>query len=55
MDAAHQLELPDAGYVFHRLADLGLPMPRLSKEFTRQQLKQARNALDDCLLDTSAR
>ncbi|MES2077151.1 MAG: hypothetical protein V4462_16180 [Pseudomonadota bacterium] len=55
MDAARRLELPDAGYVFHRLADLGLPMPRLSKEFTRQQLEQAGNALDECLLDASAR
>ncbi|WGG53140.1 hypothetical protein [Rugamonas sp. DEMB1] len=51
LEAARQLELPDAGYVFQRLAALGLPLPRLSEEFTRQQLEQARNALDGCLIE----
>ncbi|PHV05816.1 hypothetical protein CSQ96_19090 [Janthinobacterium sp. BJB412] len=51
MEAARQLELPDAGYVFQRLAAMGLPLPRLSEEFTRQQLEQARNALDGCLVE----
>ena len=48
--AARQLELPDAGYVLQRLAALGLPLPRLPKEFVAQQLVQARSALDDCLV-----
>ena len=48
--AARQLELPDAGYVLQRLAALGLPLPRLPKEFVAQQLAQARSALDDCLV-----
>jgi hypothetical protein len=51
MEAARLLELPDAGYVFQRLAAMGLPLPRLSEEFTRQQLEQARNALDGCLVE----
>lgn len=50
MDAAQQLDLPDAGYVFHRLAALGLPLPRLPQDVVAQQLTQARTALDDCLL-----
>lgn len=51
MEAARQLELADAGYVFHMLADKGLPLPRLPDDFVKIQLQEARNALDDCLLD----
>jgi hypothetical protein len=51
MDAARQLELPDAGYVFHRLAEKGLPLPRLSEDFVRGQLDGARSALDECLAE----
>lgn len=51
MEAARRLELPDAGYVFHRLAEKGLPLPRLPEDFVRKQLSDARHALDDCLVE----
>lgn len=51
MEAARQLDLPDAGYVFHLLADKGLPLPRLPDDFVKRQLHEARGALDDCLLE----
>lgn len=53
MEAARQLELPDAGYVFHLLADKGLPLPRLPEDFVQTQIDDARSALDACLLDTA--
>src|SRR5438067_2385128 len=45
MEAARQLELPDAGYVFHRLAEKGLALPRLPDDFVERQLNEARSAL----------
>lgn len=51
MEAARQLELPDAGYVFHLLMNKGLPLPRLPEDFVKRQLNEARSALDDCLLE----
>lgn len=51
MEAARKLELQDAGYVFHRLAEKGIPLPRLPDDFVKGQLDEARAALDDCLLD----
>lgn len=50
MEGARQLELQDAGYLLHRLADAGLPLPRLSEEVVSRQLAQAKNALDACLV-----
>lgn len=49
-EAARQLELPDTGYVFHRLAEKGLPLPRLPQTLVAEQLNQARAALDECLI-----
>ncbi len=49
-EAARRLELPDAGYVLQRLADTGLPLPRLPEELVLGQLGAARAALDDCLV-----
>ena len=49
-EAARQLNLPDAGYVFHRLAEIGLPLPQVPKELVDAQLKNARAALDECLI-----
>lgn len=49
-EAARQLELPDAGYVLHRLAEKGLPLPKLPESFVRDQLSSARAALDECLI-----
>lgn len=53
-EGARQLGLPDAGYVFHRLAEAGLPLPRLPKEFVTEQLNVARAALDECLVHPEA-
>nr|WP_314624854.1 hypothetical protein [uncultured Noviherbaspirillum sp.] len=51
MEGARQLELQDAGHLFLRLEDAGLPLPRLSKEEVNRQLAEARNALDACLIE----
>ncbi len=51
MEAARQLALPDAGFVFHRLAAAGLPLPRLSAAEVKRQLVQAQDALDGCLIE----
>lgn len=53
-EATRQLQLPDAGYVLHRLAEKGLPLPKLPKQFVRAQLDQARTALDECLVQPAA-
>ncbi|MET3106056.1 hypothetical protein AAKU67_000533 [Oxalobacteraceae bacterium GrIS 2.11] len=50
-EAARILELPDAGYVFHLMAEKKLPLPRLPKQFISSQLDAVRGALDDCLLN----
>lgn len=51
MDAARQLDLPDAGYIFHLLAEKNFPLPGLPDDFVKKQLKEARSALDDCLVE----
>ncbi|MEO7579472.1 MAG: hypothetical protein ABIT83_17815 [Massilia sp.] len=51
MEASRRLELPDAGYVFHLLAERKLPLPRLPDDYVKKQLAEARSALDDCLLE----
>lgn len=51
MEAARQLDLPDAGYVLHLLAEKKFPLPRLSHDFVKEQLNQARSALDACLVE----
>jgi hypothetical protein len=51
MEASRRLELPDAGYVFHQLAERGLPLPRLPDDFVKKQLSEAQNALDECLIE----
>jgi len=51
MEAAQQLGLPDAGYVLQRLAQAGLPLPRLSPSDANRQLELAKQALDACLLE----
>jgi hypothetical protein len=53
-EAARQLALPDAGYVLHRLAEKGLPLPRLPQELVSEQVKSARVALDECLINPEA-
>lgn len=51
MEAARKLDLPDAGYIFHLLAEKKLPLPRLPDDFVKRQLKEARSALDACLVE----
>lgn len=51
MEGARQLELQDAGHLFLRLEDAGLPLPRLSKEEVNRQLAEAKDALDACLVE----
>jgi hypothetical protein len=53
MEAAQQLDLPDAGYVLHLLAEKNLPLPRLPQSFVAQQLEVARSALDECLIEAA--
>jgi len=53
MEAAQQLDLPDAGYVFHLLAEKNLPLPRLPQDFVSRQLEAARSALDECLIEAA--
>jgi len=50
MEAAEKLDLPDAGYVLHMLAEKNLPLPRLRSSFVQKQLNEARGALDACLV-----
>lgn len=54
MEAARLLEVPDAGYVLRRMAEQGLPLPRLPDELVRQQVSDARVALDACLVEPDA-
>jgi hypothetical protein len=51
IEAAHLLELPDAGFVFHRLSEKGLPLPRLAESDSQNQIVTATAALDDCLIE----
>jgi hypothetical protein len=51
MEATRQLELQDAGHLFLRLAEAGLPLPRLSKVEVKRQLADAKDALDACLVE----
>lgn len=51
MEASRRLELPDAGYVLHLMTERKLPLPRLSDDFVKKQLAEARSALDDCLVE----
>jgi hypothetical protein len=51
MEGTRQLELQDAGHLFLRLEEAGLPLPRLSREEVRRQLVDAKDALDACLVE----
>lgn len=51
MEASRQLELPDAGYLFHMLAARDLPLPRLPDDFVKKQLDDACAALEECLVE----
>ena len=45
MEAAQLLELPDAGYVLHRLRDERLPLPKLSESEVQRQAADSLEAL----------
>ena len=51
MEATRLLDLPDAGYALQRLADEGLPLPRLPDDAVRRQAAQSLNALQGCLTE----
>ncbi len=48
IEAASLLGLPDAGYVLRRLADEGLPLPRLADDEVLGQGDVSLAALQDC-------
>jgi hypothetical protein len=50
MEAAAQLELPDAGYVLQMLAREKLPLPRLQSSELERQASESIEALRDCLV-----
>jgi len=50
LEATRQLALPDAGYTLRRLADEGLPLPRLPDDVTRRQAQASLEALAACLV-----
>lgn len=45
LEATRLLGLPDAGYTLRRLADEGLPPPRLPAEWVRQQAEESLEAM----------
>lgn len=55
MEATKLLGYRDAGYVLHRMAEEGLPMPRLSEEAAKRQAAESLDALKQCLLPEKAK
>lgn len=55
IEATRKLGLPDAGYVFHLLAEKEFPLPSLPIDFVTNQLEQARPGLDECLVGPTRR
>jgi len=51
MEATQLLELPDAGYTLRRLADEGLPLPKLPDDVVRDQAARSLVALKACLVE----
>ncbi|MBW8832167.1 MAG: hypothetical protein JF606_22690 [Burkholderiales bacterium] len=49
-EATRLLTLPDAGYTLRRLADEGLPLPRLPNDVARRQAQASLEALSACLV-----
>jgi hypothetical protein len=50
LEAAARLELPDAGYVLHRLAQDKLPLPRLSESELESLASESFDALSECMI-----
>ena len=49
LEATTRLALPDAGYLLRRLADEGLPLPRLADDDVQAQAADSLAALKECL------
>jgi hypothetical protein len=49
VEAADLLELPDAGFVLHLLAENGLPLPKLREADVRKQADNSLEAMRSCL------
>ncbi len=50
VEAANLLELPDAGFVLHLLAENGLPLPKLREADVRKQADNSLEAMRSCLI-----
>jgi hypothetical protein len=50
VEGADLLELPDAGFVLHLLADNGLPLPKLRQADVRKQADNSLDAMRSCLI-----
>lgn len=50
VDAAHELGLPDGGYVLQMMRDARLPLPGLPPALVKSQMDAARQALIECLI-----
>ena len=55
MDAANILGLRDAGYVLRRMAQAGIPLPRLTDAEIARQTKGSLEALKASMLDSTAK
>ena len=53
VDAANILALPDAGYVLRRMAQEGIPLPRLTETEIARQAKNSLEALKACMTDSA--
>jgi hypothetical protein len=50
VDAAHELGLPDGGYVLQMMRDAHLPLPELPPALVKSLMAPARQALIECLI-----
>jgi len=55
LEAAALLELPDAGYVLHRLTQDKLPLPRLSESELEKLASESFDALSECMIRPAPR
>lgn len=54
VEASHELNLPDGGYVLHLMREAKLSLPRLPEDFVRKQAEDGFEALKACLVETKA-
>ena len=53
VEAANILGLPDGGYVLRRMAQVGIPLPRLTEAEIARQAKASLEALKACMVDST--